>query len=92
MLILKVPSSGLAVRQTEFQTCGNQAEDISSILIKNYLDRTRRGIKQRYSFVVACCVYFVSICLGSPELLIKLFANSPGQSGLNSGPEVSKYQ
>ena len=33
MLILKVPSSGLAVRQTEFQTFGNQVEDISSILI-----------------------------------------------------------
>ena len=58
-------------------------------LTKNNVDRTCRGIKQQYSFVVACCVYFVSICLGSPELLIKLFANSPGQSGLNSGPEVS---
>merc|ERR1712062_404060 len=37
-------------------------------------------------------VYFVSISLGSPELLMKLFAKCPRQSGQKSGPEVSKYR
>ena len=59
-----------------------------SVSPKDYIGRTCRGIKQRYSFVVTCCVYFVSICLGSPEVLIKF---SPGQSRQNSGPEVFTY-
>ena len=60
-------------------------------LSKNHIDRTWREMKWRYSFVVACCVYFVSFCLVSPELLIKLFANSPGQSRQNTRQEVSFF-
>ncbi len=38
----------------------------------------------------AVFVLFFS-CLGCPEQLIKLFANSPGQARKDTGPEVSIY-
>ena len=62
------------------------------ILSKKYRDRRGNVLKGRHRFVVPCCVYFVLFCLGCPEQLIKLFANSPGQARQDTGQEVSIYR
>ena len=59
---------------------------------KKYRDRRGNVLKGRHWFVVPCCVYFVLFCLGCPEQLIKLFANSPGQARQDTGQEVSIYR
>ena len=66
--------------------------NFKAVLPKKYRDRRGNVLKGRHWFVVPCCVYFVLFCLGCPEQLIKLFANSPGQARQDTGQEVSIYR
>ena len=86
--------SGLMLQVGKIHSWVQSSCDLAAmrILTKNHVDRTWREMKWRQWFVVACCICFVLFCLGCPEQLIKLFANSAGQSRQNTGQEVFIYR